>query len=318
MSRTKFALALSACVATCLLPRMAVAQPGVCDLAPGQTAETLSQSYRCSKRADEQFQKVPPIKLFDNLYYVGPGYVSVWLIPTADGLILIDAAEERYVDHILDSIRRVGFDPRNIRYIFITHGHLDHFGGVARIQELSGARVGAVEQDWRLIEAAGSQPGRGGDPPPRVPRRDLVITDGQTITLGGETLKLYHTPGHTPGVLSAEFTVREGARSHKAFLWGGPGDRPEPGSAESALASANRVAQIPGVEVGIMVHSWLASNYVYPGGGIFERAPRLAQRRPGDPHPFVDAASWNRFVADTRETVTRSLERQRAAPRPAR
>src|SRR5690349_20473798 len=50
--------------------------------------ETLSQSYRGSQRDNLAYQKIPPIKLFDNLYYVGPGYVSAWLIPTSAGLIL--------------------------------------------------------------------------------------------------------------------------------------------------------------------------------------------------------------------------------------
>jgi hypothetical protein len=71
--------------------------------------ETLSQSYRGSKARDWEFQKTAPIKVFDNLYYVGPGNVSVWLIPTTDGLMLFDTTQEPLVDHVLDSIRKVGF-----------------------------------------------------------------------------------------------------------------------------------------------------------------------------------------------------------------
>ena len=67
--------------------------------------ETLSQSYRGSKARDWEFQKVAPIKVFDNLYYVGPGNVSVWLIPTTDGLVVFDSTQEPLVDHVLDSIR---------------------------------------------------------------------------------------------------------------------------------------------------------------------------------------------------------------------
>jgi glyoxylase-like metal-dependent hydrolase (beta-lactamase superfamily II) len=114
--------------------------------APG---ETLSQSYRGSQRDNLAYQKIPPIKLFDNLFYVGPGNVSVWLIPTSAGLILVDTTEEPYVDHVFDSIRKVGYDPRNIKNILITHGHLDHFGGAARIQQETGARLLAVERIGR-------------------------------------------------------------------------------------------------------------------------------------------------------------------------
>src|SRR5712691_3448260 len=93
--------------------------------APG---ETLSESYRGSQRDNVEYQKIPPIKVFDNLYYVGPGFVSVWLIPTTAGLILIDTAQEPYVDHVIDNIRKAGFDPKNVKYILLSHGHLDHFG----------------------------------------------------------------------------------------------------------------------------------------------------------------------------------------------
>src|SRR5215831_15766522 len=79
--------------------------------------ETLSQTYRGSRTNDVEYQKVPPIKVFDNLYHVGPGMVSAWLVPTADGLILIDSAWEPYVDHVINNIRKAGFDPKNIKYI---------------------------------------------------------------------------------------------------------------------------------------------------------------------------------------------------------
>jgi alkyl sulfatase BDS1-like metallo-beta-lactamase superfamily hydrolase len=98
--------------------------------------ETLSQTYRGSRRADLEYQKIAPFKIFDNLYHVGPGTVSAWLIPTTDGLILIDTVQEPYVDQVLNNIRNLGFDPKDIKYILLTQGHLDHFGGAARIQEL--------------------------------------------------------------------------------------------------------------------------------------------------------------------------------------
>jgi len=177
--------------------------------AAAQTAkkEELSESYRGSQKNNVAFQKVPPIKVFDNLYYVGPGFVSVWLISTPQGAILIDTAEEPYVDHVIDSIKKSGFALSDIKYIVLSHGHLDHFGGAARIQELSGARVAALEEDWALMERAAKAPGRNNSAPPPIPKRDMVVKEGDTLTLGGTTLKFYKHPGHTAGSLSAEFTV---------------------------------------------------------------------------------------------------------------
>ena len=154
---------------------------------------------------------------------MGPGSVSVWLIPTTDGLILIDTAQEPLVDHVIDSIRKVGFDPKNIKYILLSHGHLDHFGGAFKIQQLSGARVATLEEDWQLIEKAAGAPGRGNAPPPAAPKRDMVIKEGDTVTLGKTAIKVYKLPGHTAGSPSYEFTVYDNGRPHRAFVFGGPG-----------------------------------------------------------------------------------------------
>ena len=293
-----------------------LAQPEWMSAAIAQTKkEELSESYRGSQKNNVGYQKVPPIKVFDNLHYVGPGFVSVWLISTPQGAILIDGAEEPYVDHVIDSIRKSGFQLSDIKYILLSHGHLDHFGGVARIQQLSGARVAALEEDWALMERAATQPGRNNSAPPTIPKRDMVVKDGDTLTLGGQTIKLYKHPGHTAGSLSAEFTVFDNGRPHKAFMFGGPGPRGGVAGATQFLESSMRIAEIPGVEMHVQVHSWLAS-YPYPNGGIFERAQKLAQRKAGEPNPFVDAASWTQWVKNVQAGAANYLaaQKQKGAP----
>ena len=249
--------------------------------APG---ETLSESYRGSQRNNVEYQKIPPIKVFDNLYYVGPGFVSVWLIPTTDGLILVDTAQEPYVDLVIDNIRKAGFDPKDIKYILVTHGHLDHFGGAGKIQAVSGARVALLEEDWKMIEE-----GKG-------VKRDMVIKEGDTVTLGKTSLKVYKLPGHTPGSASFAFTVYDGGTPHKAFIFGGPGQRNGVEGGTQFLSSIERLErEFADIEVPVHVHSWLTT-YPYPGDAVFERAQRLARRKPGEPHPFVDNATWRQWL----------------------
>ena len=252
--------------------------------------ETLSRSYRGSLRDNEEYQKLPAIQVFDNLYYVGPGYVSVWLIPTSDGLILVDTAQEPYVDHVVENIRMAGFDPADIRYILISHGHLDHYGGAGKIQALSGARVAALEEDWQLIEEDRREGPSNPNRPLGVPfERDMVLQDGQTLTLGDTSLKLHHLPGHTAGSPAFEFTVYDNGTPHDAFFFGGPGQR---GTGEDFVQSLEFIMRnMQEAEVAVHVHSWL-STFPYPGGSVFERALRLSYRRPGDPHPFVDNVAW--------------------------
>ena len=280
-----------------------------------QKKEELSESYRGSQRNNQPYQKIAPFKLFDNLYYVGPGFVSAWLIPTSAGIIMIDTAQEPYVDHVIDSIKKSGFDIKDIKYIVLSHGHLDHFGGAARIAELSGARVATLAEDWDMIEKVGMTPGRNGAAPPRVPKRDMVVKEGDTLTLGNTTLKFYKHPGHTPGSLSAEFTVYDNGTPHKAFLFGGPGPRDGVRGGEQFVESMNRVAQIPGIEVGVNVHSWLAS-YPYPNGGILEREIKLKARKPGEPNVFVDPESWKQWVKMAQEGAAKNLaeEKRKVTP----
>jgi metallo-beta-lactamase class B len=274
--------------------------------APG---ETLSQSYRESQSGNLEYQMVAPFKAFDNVYYVGPGYVSVWLLQTSDGLILFDAAEEPYVEHILSGIRSFGLDPADIKYIIISHGHLDHFGGVAHIQDISGARVAAMPEDWDMIEAAATRPGRNNGPSPRVPKRDIELRQNQTIVLGETTLTIHQTPGHTPGVTSAEFYVYDNGTPHRAIFVGGSGARNN--AYEDAVYTSRLFTAMEGMEVAFLNHGWLGES-TFPNGSIFERAEALANRQPGEPNPFVDPASWNQWVSQGLERAEEGLAAQQA------
>ena len=85
MRATRIGTAALACVAAASLVSAQTAGP-----APG---ESLSQSYRGSQARNVEYQKIAPFKVFDNLHYAGPGFVSVWLLSTPEGAILIDAAD---------------------------------------------------------------------------------------------------------------------------------------------------------------------------------------------------------------------------------
>src|SRR5712671_7259604 len=93
------------------------AMPAAAEQVPN--AEPLSKTYRVTRAKDVEFQKISAFKVFDNLYYVGPGYVSVWLLTTPEGNILFDSAQEPYVDYVINNIRKVGVDPKSIKYIIL-------------------------------------------------------------------------------------------------------------------------------------------------------------------------------------------------------
>jgi metallo-beta-lactamase class B len=258
------------------------------------------------ERNNEALQRVPPFKVFDNLYYVGVGYTGSWLLTTTDGLILLDAVDPRYADHVVASIKKLGFDPANIKYLIIGQAHFDHLGAAKQIQEMYKARVGMGEADWTFMEQTAAAGRLRADPP----RRDLVIREGDTITLGKTTLKFYSTPGHTPGTISFEFPVYDNGKPHVAFVFGGSAPAPGLEAAEQFMKSVERIEGMQNrVEVSVVNHPWRQMDPQF-----WSRVDRLQSRKPGEPHPFVDSARFRAWIKETRAEATKALQEAKAKP----
>jgi metallo-beta-lactamase class B len=144
-----------------------------------------------------------------------------------------------------------------------------------------------------------------------VPKKDVVVKEGDTLALGGQTLTFHLTPGHTPGVVTTEgITVYDGGRPYRAILWGGAGYRGGLADAEESVRSAAKVAKIAGVQVNLQIHSWAEPNG-YPGGGVLERGLRLKGRKTGDSHPFVDPATFTQWVKRAQENAAKAVEEEK-------
>ncbi|MFL2547055.1 MAG: MBL fold metallo-hydrolase [Candidatus Rariloculaceae bacterium] len=250
----------------------------------------VNQATRDAYR-DEALQKsTEPFRIFDNLYYVGIQWVASYLLVTDDGLILIDSLHDPYIETGIEHIRALGFDPADIKYVVGTHGHFDHVGGHAYYQEHYGSRVGMAAADWKRAQTDANQNMFGMD----VADVDWVIQDGEQLELGGQTMTFYVTPGHTEGVLSMEFEVRDGSNRYRTVIFGGGSVRGNDyWMRQTALGNIRRfqalAAQAPPYRVRIAGHP------SGPGGtggaSLFELQRQLANRGPGDPHPFVNDAS---------------------------
>jgi metallo-beta-lactamase class B len=157
-----------------------------------------------------------PTRVFENLYYIGFNDVGAWAIQTSDGIILIDTlnSSDEARDVLVPGLKKMGLDPARIRYIILGHGHNDHTGGASYLQGTYEARVLMGGPDWDST-IKGQRPDRP------APKRDIVVTDGQKITLGDTTVTLALTPGHTPGTLAVLFPVKHRGRTHTAMLMSG-------------------------------------------------------------------------------------------------
>jgi metallo-beta-lactamase class B len=230
---------------------------------------------------DPAASRVPAMQVFDNLYFVGDKDVSVWAVTTAAGIILLDAHHAALVeDRVIGGLRQLGLDPSRIKYVVITHGHDDHYGGAKLLQERYGARVAMGEADWKTKIGADS---RGAQEP--LPRRDIVVRGRQTIELGGTTITLIPTPGHTPGTLSALIPVTDRGERHVAVLVGGGhpfGSLPAMKDFATSVDRLGQAAALAGVDI-------LISNHPKNDQSI-DKMQRLGQRQPGDSNPFVIGA----------------------------
>jgi metallo-beta-lactamase class B len=215
--------------------------------------------------------------VFDNLYFVGEQEYSAWAVTTPDGIIVIDTIFEYSVDsQIAGGLRSFGLDPAAIKYAIVSHGHRDHSGGARYLQDSFKTRVLMSAADWDMLAANTRDPAK--------PSRDMVVTDGQALTLGGTTLTMYLTPGHTPGTISTIVPVTDGGTKHVAAYWGGTAFNFQPSKErlEQYAASARRFADIvrkTGADV------LLSNHTIFDGSKT--KLPALASRTPGSPNPYV-------------------------------
>ena len=231
-----------------------------------------------------------PGRVFENLYFVGGAWVSAWAIKTPEGIILIDALnnKDEAAALIEGGMPKVGLDPKDIKYIIVTHAHGDHYGGAAYLAEKYKARVVMSDEDWKQTEGKLEfQSGWWGP----VPKRDVTVNDGDKVTLGGASVTTYVTPGHTLGTITPVFDVievKENKRNvHHVMLWGGTAfnfgkDVPR---LDKYIAAAGRMAKLAEEQ------KWdvMLSNHSGYDGTVskMEALKKLGGSGSGQPNPFV-------------------------------
>jgi len=246
-------------------------------------------------------EAVTPFRIFDNLYYVGLDFVCSYVIETSDGLILVDTLFGDFSGHTADAMEELGLDPQEVRYIIITHGHDDHYAGAKTMQELTGARVMMAEADWELMEATIR---RNDEVDQKLIPPDMIVNDGDTLTLGDTTINLYVTPGHTDGVTSLEFQVYENGEEYEVFLWSGPtlnGNNVP--ALENFVTTIRRLQTLATPDVWLHSHPWSVS--------FFDKYERLAARGDQDPNPYVNPGEVPVFLEQRLADAQRRLAEAR-------
>lgn len=255
----------------------------------------VDQHYRRTiSRRSQADGEILPLKVMDNLYFVGQNSASTWAITTSEGIVLIDAQHngEEAEKIIAGGLREVGLDPADIKYVVISHSHGDHFGGANYLKDTYGARLLASKEDWDVMEemrnapppaAAQGAPTRGPAAWARLaPNRDVEIEDGQAFKLGDTTLNFYVTPGHTPGTLAVVFETTDQGLPHVAAFYGSLG---MPAALEDKKIVLASIARFKGIAEEAGVDTLISSHQTRDLS--LHNLEILRLRRAGDPNPFV-------------------------------
>ena len=238
-----------------------------------------------------------PAKVFDNLYYVGATRVTdvtIWAITTSEGIILIDAGNDYQTeDLVVKGLKKFNLDPQQIKYVLVTTAKVQNFSGARYLQDHTKARIALSEADWNVIE-------KSNFPADMKPKKDMVIADGQKVTLGDVTVTLYVTPGNSPGTLSMIISpLKDGNQKHVGSHFAGRG----------FVVAQDGVQYFP-TELDAM-KIWTEQIKRYKdiaekaGADVFlsprvsidrtvDKVNAVQFRKPGGPHPLVSKAAVSR------------------------
>ena len=160
-----------------------------------------------------------PTKVFDNVYCIGSVSVVAWVIETSDGLILIDSMwDDRDAKLIEEGIKGFGLNPKDLKYIILSHGHGDHYGGANYLRNKYAAKVVLTKTDTDLMYNLNT----GANSPRSTKTKvDIYSKDKDVIKLGDTSITILETPGHTAGCSSFIFPVKYKGKEYTAVLWGG-------------------------------------------------------------------------------------------------
>jgi len=288
--------------------------PGVATAAPSAKAPTPDPSLAALSKAceghDGWSDPAPPAHIFGNTWYVGTCGITVLLVTSPKGHVLIDGGPPEAAPLVARNIAALGFSPEDVRWIVASHEHFDHVGGLAQLGTLTGARVAVLTAQAAILRKGqndATDPQFGaihGFAPIAV---DRTLADGGHLTLGPLVLTAHATPAHSPGSTSWTWTTCEGRTCRRIAY----ADSASTISADGYRFTAHP-DRVAGVNAGIAALSSLPCNLLltpHPGqSAMFER---FAGKQPlfavKPCRAYADAAKA-RFAA--------RLERERAGIEP--
>ncbi len=251
-----------------------------------------------------------PLHIVGPIHYVGTRELGAYLITTPAGHILLDGALPGSEGLIEDSIRKLGFDPDDLRILLITHAHVDHAGTLAHFKDTTGARVEVMAADEKLLRSGGRRDYLYAGAPafhfePVV--ADRVLHDGDVVALGGVSLTAHLTPGHTPGCTTWTTTVEDGGRSYSVVFAGSTSVNP--GTRLARSPSYPGIAGDYGRAFDVLA-ALKPDVFLAPHASFFDLEGKRPRAAAEGAAAFVDPEGYRRKVAADRAAFEAALRRE--------
>jgi metallo-beta-lactamase class B len=266
--------------------------------------------------AGDWYAPQDPFQLYGDTYYVGTGGISAVLITSKAGHILVDVGGPDAPKQIVAHIRKLGFKVEDIRYILNTHDHVDHAGGIAALQTLSGATVVASPAALQVLQSG--EPDKSDAQYPGLPTmtpipaaKTRAVRDGETVRLGPLAVTAHYTPGHTKGGTSWTWQATEQGKtvdvvfadSLNAVAAKGLSFSRNPLYPNARADIERAMAAVAAMPCDVLVAAHPEQ------GGLWER--KAKQKTLGDA-AFIDRNACRAYVDVTRARLTQTLKDESA------
>lgn len=252
-----------------------------------------------------------PTHIAGPIYFVGTTGLSSFLITTPEGHILLYTGMPSSGPMIEESIKKLGFNPADIKILLTGHAHIDHTGGHAYIKKISGAQVAMMEAEKELIESGGKTDFHYGAYPEFLfepVKVDRILHDGDKVSLGGITMMALHTPGHTKGSTTWVMDIVDNGKKYKVVFPDG-----------TSINPGYRIAinpSYPGIEedyaktleilVALKPDIWLSSHTEFFN---FNEKQKLAETKGAT--AYVDPEGYSKRIAGEKDHFNSIIEMEK-------
>jgi metallo-beta-lactamase class B len=256
------------------------------------------------KHQEKRYMK--PFQIFGNLYYVGESWVCIYLINTGDGLLLLDAGNYDTSGMLINAIWEAGFNPADIKWVVLSHGHADHIGSANFLRNMFGCKLYLGEPDAEMFKKnpALSYIQYNSNIADELFEPDVTIRDGDVVKFGNTEIKFVLVPGHSAGTIACFFDVTDGKETKRAGYYGGLGLNTLAKDYLQEIGDKNykrRKAYLSSLEKVMDEHvDIFLATHAYQNNIVEKRKYQIQHP---DTNPYIDPGEWKEYLERKKKEI---------------